>query len=98
MCVFKEVFHYCYIKTVWVKIDKIKVKKFRIKIKGCVLNNFWFGRGTNHIAGGLQETQSDISNGFNFCLVLMKVSLLLNYGTIIFDYGMVLLVVKRKVK
>ena len=66
--------------------------------KGCVLNNFWFGRGTNHIAGGLQENQSDISNGLNFCLVLMKVSLHLHYGTIIFDYGMVLLVVKRKVK
>ena len=65
---------------------------------GSNLDIFWFGRETSHIAGGLQETQSVISIGLNFCLVLKKASLLLHYGTIIFDYGMILLVAKRKVK
>ena len=36
VCVLKAVFHFCYIKTVSVKIDKIDLKKLIIKIKGCV--------------------------------------------------------------
>ena len=62
------------------------------------LDIFLFGRWASHIRGGLRETQSDIQSGMTFYLVYMNISLLLHYGTVIFDNGMILLLVKRKVK
>ena len=62
------------------------------------LDIFLFGRWASHIRGGLQETQSEFQSGMTFYLVYMNVSLLLHYGTIIFDNGMILLLMKRKVK
>ena len=52
----------------------------------------------------LQETQSEhlnqfeIQTGMTFCFVYIKISLLLQYRAIVFDYEMILLVVKSTVK
>ena len=50
------------------------------------------------------ETQSEhlnqfeIQSGMTSCFVYAKISLLLQYRTIVFDYQMILLVAKRTVK
>ena len=65
------------------------------------LDIFWLGKGEGHYGVRLQETQSKlmlVQASMKFCFVYMKISLLLDYGTIIFNYGMILLVVKRTVK
>ena len=55
------------------------------------------------LKGGTMETQSEhlnqfeIQSGMTFCFVYVKISLLLQYRTIVFDYEIILLVVKRTV-
>ena len=43
-------------------------------------------------------SQFEIQTGMTFCFVQVKILLLLQYRTIVFDYEKILLVVKRTVK